>query len=65
MNQQEELPEPPVISKPQDRRMIAAMEGATVGGRIVLPSGLVVPGPPADHCWTVRHGQLVCVPVTK
>lgn len=65
MSQREELPEAPPVTKPQDRRMLASMEGAKVGGRIVLPSGLVIPGPPADFVWTVRHGKLVCVPSTE
>lgn len=48
----------PLITDQDDKAMIESMEGITVSGKIILPSGLEIPQPPPNKLWLVAGGEL-------
>lgn len=42
------------ITAPEDLALLKNAEGLSVGGNIILPSGLKIPNPPTGYRWVVH-----------
>jgi hypothetical protein len=48
----------PVVSHPMDQSMLKCFVNCRVKGTMTLPSGQVIPAPPAGKVWLVDRGVI-------